>query len=976
MMRKMKKYALMLLTLLMCLNCFNTQVHAEDEAAEETIAYTATCEFVMDDGTELPDEVKAMLPDPIKNLKTGDRVLAPKVEDIKAGDEEYLFLGWNYDEIEIKDSDVVFTGTWHREHKQDEKQTEEPVSEPTAADGSESDLKYKVQFRFVEQNGGTLPDDVMKLLPKDTQVDDLKDLDVPDLKGEMIGRYEFRRWDSAINSRNNEIYFVGVWAKASGAKSIPYPGYDPDAVVTSQYNSYGISGLSTGFYVVQYLNGQLMFCIEPWEHTYALVNTSYWITGTLSSRKAEIIWLGLRNGMSVDAIQAALWNYIEGGHRTVSSGEETDPDSSIYNSGGAYECTGYIYETQDYGGTLSIQSLAGNVACTLKAGKLKLKKVSSDSNYPYGSYTNNYSLANAVYGVYSDQVCTNEVYTLTTNANGDSNILEFNNDVTYYVKEKTPSKGFELDPNIYTAKVTRGHTTTITSNEAPYNDPIIIVLKKQNAKHPERVKYLDEAEFTVKYYDTQEDDVSSLTAKKTWVFKPVYTENGDAVITMDADHYVSGDDLILDSAGRFYLPLGTFTIQETKAPQTYQIDPNIYVGHIYRENDETKSVINGGEYLVVENEDLTQSECEVIISTTAIFEENGEHRYFADGVAHIVDTVEYDYLLPGKYYRLKAKLMQVEVTETYWTQEDFENGDCLEEDIGSIKERTKTEIGEVAEAEVLFSPAEESGTQDVRFDGIDFDERANTDYVVYENLYLCETEEAPEPEPGEEPSEPVIISEQQVTYHEDIYDEGQSVHVDELYRADFLLYKIGDGNRSIKLSGAYFDVKTHRVKRDGREVDHELGTFVTGGIYIPGEDEITEFTVKLYKDPESTIDPETGEEIPPESDDPVLVDEYPSELNTKFNVQAVTILGLEDGIYYTQIEDENMVIWQIAKGMIFLPIQEEDTEITFSELVAPQGYYIDTRPFVMNVGHDYELLEVENYRSNSMIIIPHTGYEG
>ena len=985
-MRIIKKYALLFLSLLICLGSFSMQISADDEDAGSTEqTYSASYEFVMNDGSDVPECLMALLPEGRTDLRTGDIIVNEHLDDVRTDDAVFSFVSWNHDKYTIDDSDITFIGTWKKtpvEATEPETTNKQEEEQPSAQQG-----KYRVRFYFIDNEIGTVPDEVMELLPKEQYVDSVSEIDVPDLKGTKIGRYAFARWDSAINPKTNEIFFVGVWQKQGMLRSIPYPGYDPDAVVTSQYKTYGISGLETGFFVVQYLNGQLAWCIEPWEHNYALPNTSYWITGTLSSRKAEIIWLGLKNGMSVDAIQAALWNYIEGGNRTVSSGENTDPDSSYYNSGGAYDCTGNIYETQDYGGTLSIQSLAMDVACTLKAGKLNLKKVSSDSNYPYGSYTNNYSLANAVYGVYSDQACTNQVYMLTTNANGDSNTLEFNNDVTYYVKEITPSKGFMIDSNIYTARVTRGKTTTITSKEDPYNDPVRIVLKKFNARHPERVKYLDEAEFTIKYYDSQEDDVSSLSAKKTWVFRPIYNESGEAEIILDEQHFVRGDELPLNTYGDFYLPLGTFTIQETKAPQTYQIDPNVYVGHIYREEEETKATINGGDMLIVENEDLTQSEREVIISTSAIFEENGEHRYVADGVAHIVDVVEYDYLIPGDYYKLKAKLMQVEVTETEYTQEEYnayveEHGGEPEWQPGDIKERAKTEIGEVAQAEVLFSPVEESGNQDVVFDGIDFDDRANTDYVVYEYLYHCEVE-IPTPEPGPEPQpepqpqpEPVVISEEQVTYHEDLYDEGQSVHVDELYRADFLLYKIGDGNRSIKLSGAYFDVKTHRVKRDGREVDHELGTFVTGGIYIPGEDEVTEFTVKLYSDPKPSIDPETGEEIPPATDDPVLVGEYTSELNKKFSVQAVTILGLDDGIYYSQINDENMKTWRIEKGMIFLPMQEEDTEITFTELIAPQGYYLESRPFVMSVGHDYELLEVENYRSNSMIIIPHTGYEG
>ena len=105
--------------------------------------------------------------------------------------------------------------------------------------------------------------------------------------------------------------------------------------------------------------------------------------------------------------------------------------------------------------------------------------------------------------------------------------------------------------------------------------------------------------------------------------------------------------------------------------------------------------------------------------------------------------------------------------------------------------------------------------------------------------------------------------------------------------------------------------------------------------------------------------------------------ECESKWDSRFKKDAVSILDLEEGTYYLKVEGEEEVsVHQVAKGMIFLPLQEEDTEITFTELVAPQGYYLDKKSFVMTVGHDYELLEVENYRSNSMIIIPNTGYDG
>ena len=64
MMRKMKKYALMFITLLLCINTFSAKILANDGGdSEETSTYTATYEFVLEDGGELPEEVMIFLPE-------------------------------------------------------------------------------------------------------------------------------------------------------------------------------------------------------------------------------------------------------------------------------------------------------------------------------------------------------------------------------------------------------------------------------------------------------------------------------------------------------------------------------------------------------------------------------------------------------------------------------------------------------------------------------------------------------------------------------------------------------------------------------------------------------------------------------------------------------------------------------------------------------------------------------------------------
>ena len=93
---------------------------------------------------------------------------------------------------------------------------------------------------------------------------------------------------------------------------------------------------------------------------------------------------------------------------------------------------------------------------------------------------NRYSLAGAVYGIYTNRSCTNRIDTLTTNSSGYAATgPEELEEGTYYVKEITPSPGCELDTTVYTVTVPGGSYDIVNSEE-----PIItgrIQVQKQDA---------------------------------------------------------------------------------------------------------------------------------------------------------------------------------------------------------------------------------------------------------------------------------------------------------------------------------------------------------------------------------------------------------------------------------------------------------------------------------------------------------------
>lgn len=219
-------------------------------------------------------------------------------------------------------------------------------------------------------------------------------------------------------------------------------------------------------------------------------------------------------------------------------------------------------------------------------GKLKLKKASSNP----GISDNNpcYSLEGATYGVYSDPGCTQQVGTLTCNASGDSNVIDIAPG-TYYVKETKAGKSYALDEGVHKVNVSGGQTATVNVTDAPQNDPADMLVAKVDAEtgkaSPLGAGTLAGAEFTVKYYDgfyTLENLPEKAT--RTWVLKT--DEDGFTGLSSareNPDIYLSSGDSFYQTAdGKMYtLPLGTVTIQETKAPAGYLLsDSTVHLQQI------------------------------------------------------------------------------------------------------------------------------------------------------------------------------------------------------------------------------------------------------------------------------------------------------------------------------------------------------------------------------------------------------------
>ena len=209
-------------------------------------------------------------------------------------------------------------------------------------------------------------------------------------------------------------------------------------------------------------------------------------------------------------------------------------------------------------------------------GTVSLSKTSANTGITSGNSC--YSLAGAVYGIYSDAGCSAQVTTLTTDAGGNAAAVSLNAG-TYYYKELTAPAGYALDSSVQSFTVTDGQNTALSVSDTPTNDPAMITLNKVDSETGDMVQggaSLAGAQFTVNYYDGYYNN-SNLPANPTrsWIIqtKEITTKGGNKVYraVLSNDYFVAGDALY-SASGINTLPLGTISIEETKAPEGYSLE--------------------------------------------------------------------------------------------------------------------------------------------------------------------------------------------------------------------------------------------------------------------------------------------------------------------------------------------------------------------------------------------------------------------
>ncbi len=370
---------------------------------------------------------------------------------------------------------------------------------------------------------------------------------------ERVGVVEKVMNDGSIGSTFNEGYMKveGETAYCVDINTNFKNGYKTRADASTRMSADQISDVALSLeYVKQYTQSHSGL---NYKQVYLLEQCVVW-----QRLSVHLGWQCDNVRASYDEIPKAIQDEVYAGAKAFASENK-----------GRYECGGYIYfgEGQDI----------GQFWAKLAVGNATLKKTSSNASITNGNGL--YSIAGAIYGVYSDKDCTKQLATLTTDNSGNTDTVEVKAG-TVYIKELSAPAGYKVDGTVYSLNVEAGKTATLNVSDTPKVTDTLIELFKIDMETqkdaPQGDASLEGAEFTWKFYAGHytADNLPS-ESTKTWVTKTIAEKDSDGTIhyvsRLSDEYKVSGDSFYTQN-GKNVLPLGTLTVEETKAPNGYLLD--------------------------------------------------------------------------------------------------------------------------------------------------------------------------------------------------------------------------------------------------------------------------------------------------------------------------------------------------------------------------------------------------------------------
>ena len=341
-------------------------------------------------------------------------------------------------------------------------------------------------------------------------------------------------------------------------------------------------GISTGRYGV---NGIHAFCAEynkSWPPVGATIETISLSTNEILRKALYYGYNGPKNTLGTDA-RAHVLTAIAVSNANI--GERETGASATYDT--FYwdivdHPSKYPSPPSNFKAYLAITSSTSQQDLAFyqidKNGYVKATKKSTNQTVTKGNSC--YSLSGAKYTLYSSSslAAATKVGTLTTDASGKTNAVELPPG-TYYAAETTAPKGYAKSTEVTKFTVKSEKTTTLEFSDIPQTNPVEILLRKVDSETeknlPRGDASLQGAQFTVRFYaglwkkDVHPETLGEVPVRK-WVFKTDETGR----VLYQKSYLVSGDALYES------LPLGTITIQETKASEGYMVNDTVFVRQI------------------------------------------------------------------------------------------------------------------------------------------------------------------------------------------------------------------------------------------------------------------------------------------------------------------------------------------------------------------------------------------------------------
>ena len=399
---------------------------------------------------------------------------------------------------------------------------------------------------------------------------------------------------------------ISTWFKTQLNTNSADPGYMVQMTVENMQSRAAWNGTTTNLRQSQFPNDK-----TPQNHIFGYLTDGL---GTVSGTDGKVLNLEGTNvllscmhawGNESDETPADILESISVFTGRTQRDYAEDKGFGHYKPNIALQCTevsdggdGYMYATfKVVTSMLSVGGVkhANNYQCAFstlriaypsapKTGFLRIHKSSAD---PTMTNENScYNFEGIQYGIFADEACVDNLGVLSLDADGYTQPYELP-EGTYYVREvDATGSGYKTNDTVYTVNVIAGTIAdapvTCETVDEPLNDPLGIQINKINGDGTTTAD-LSGAEYTITYYPKQytsvaeiEADTASEVKPTVWVIQTIKSSSG-YFASLDDAHIVPNSDSAgavfgTSYTGTYIIPLGTITVEETKAPTGFTRD--------------------------------------------------------------------------------------------------------------------------------------------------------------------------------------------------------------------------------------------------------------------------------------------------------------------------------------------------------------------------------------------------------------------